>query len=432
MRARAAEIVAELADRLKDPERVLEATTANGTRIDIGNVPCPPWDPSTLSRGPGALAMLFAELGQTDEQHRAHAHRYLQLTMASTASLPLDGPFEGLGALVSATRIAAVRGDYGGILERLDLRVAEQARYLIAVQEAAQRDGRPTTAAVIDVIGGLSGIGRYLLHRRSDVLPEVLSSLVTVLEPVEVDGVKVPGWWYDGTTKTTVGPGFEQGQLNFGLAHGIPGPLGLLSLARSQGVEVPGQAEAITTMADWLVEWREVDAYGPYWTGYIDLEYYAGRGATAEKPKPARASWCYGAPGVARSLEMAAAALDRPDWNDAGLAAVKSLAARPFEDWAVSDDALCHGWAGLLHMFAGLDRRQPGVVGPVVEKLAGRLVESFDPGTPFGYRYYQPMADLWLDLPGLMEGAAGVALALDSYARDADPVTGWDSLLLLS
>ncbi|GAB3836146.1 lanthionine synthetase C family protein [Kribbella italica] len=429
MRTQAAQIVAELAERLADPEKVIAATTANGTQIDIGNVPCPPWDPPTLSRGPGAPAMLFAELG--GDEHRAHAHRYLQLAMAASASLPLDGPFEGLGSLVSATRVAGARGEYGAVLERLDLRVAEQARYLIAVHEAARRDGRPTTAAVVDVIGGLSGIGRYLLHRRSDVLPEVLSSLVTLLEPVEVGGVKVPGWWYDGTTKTMVGEGFERGQLNFGLAHGVPGPLGVLSLAWSQGVRVPGQDVAIAAMADWLVEWREIDAYGPYWTGYVNLDYYARRDRSRQ-PKPARASWCYGAPGIARALELAATALERPDLNAAGLEAVKSLLARPVDDWAVTDDMLCHGWAGLLHMFAGLDRRQPGAVGPVVDEIAERLVSSYDPTAPFGYRYYQPMADLWLDLPGLMEGATGIALALDSYARDADPITGWDSLLLLS
>ncbi|MFB6719263.1 lanthionine synthetase C family protein [Kribbella sp. NPDC056345] len=421
-RERAAGIAAELADRLRDPDRVIAATVANGTEVEIGNVPCPPWDPPTLSRGPGALAILFSELGQAED-----AHRYLRLTMDACAQLPLDGPFEGLGSLVSAARIAG--GAYEPLLARLDARAAEQARYLIAAHAAARGAGRPTTAGVVDLIGGLTGIGRYLLHRGSDALPDVLKALVTLTEPVEVAGVKVPGWWYDATSKTVVGAGFEHGQLNFGLAHGIPGPLGLLALAWTADVRVPGQAEAIAAMADWLVEWQEVDAFGPYWTGHINLDYYVNR---VQQPKPARASWCYGAPGIARSLELATKALNRPEWESAGLDAVRSLVARPMDDWAVTDEALCHGWSGLLHMFAGLDRRHPGEFTAVTETIAERLITAYNPDTPFGYRYYQPMAELWLDLPGLLEGAAGIALALDSYARNADPRSEWDTLLLLN
>ena len=218
--------------------------------------------------------------------------------------------------------------------------------------------------------------------------------------------------------------------MNFGLAHGIPGPLALLSLAWTAGVRVEGQAEAIECIADWLLEWREKDAWGNYWTPYLPLAYYADRDAV-ETPQPARASWCYGAPGIARALEFAAIALGRPEWTEAGLDAFRSLLARPVEDWGITDDALCHGWAGMLHLCSQFDQLHPGdEFGRAADTIAARLVERFDPAAPFGYRYYQPVADLYLDLPGLMEGAAGIALALDTYTRRPRPT--WDSTLLLS
>ncbi|MGW7680330.1 lanthionine synthetase C family protein [Kribbella sp. NPDC054772] len=427
MREQAAKLIDELADRLRDPESVIEATIANGAVIDIADLRCPPWDPSTLSRGPAALAILFTELGERDV-----AHEYLTRTVASSASAPVAGALEGLGALATATRIAAREpGDYAGILTRLDDRMSEHARWLVRVHDATRRAGVPTCAGVVDVVSGLSGVGRYLLSReRYDVLAEVLTCLASLREPLLVDGIEVPGWWFDGTEKTMVGPGFERGQANFGLAHGIPGPLALLSLAWTAGTRIDGQREAIARMAEWLLEHRETDAYGKYWTGFVPLDLYANR-ADRPPPQPARASWCYGAPGIARALHFAAEALDRPEWTEAGLDAFRSLLARPVDDWGISDDAFCHGWAGMLYLCVLFDRQHPGQeFGAAADQLAERLIERFDPALPFGYRYYQPAADLHLHLPGLMEGAAGIALALSAYTRP--PTTGWDSALLLS
>ncbi|MFF1823550.1 lanthionine synthetase C family protein [Kribbella sp. NPDC058245] len=427
MKNATAAIVAELADRLRDPEAVITATTANGAVIDIAELRCPPWDPSTLSRGPGALAVLFSELGE-----REVAHDYLQRTVAATRGSSVEGPLEGLGALATATRLAAREpGDYAGMLERLDGRMIEHARWLVSVQAATRQAGVPTCAGVVDVVSGLSGVGRYLLAREQyDVLREVLTSLVSLREPVVVEGIQVPGWWFDGTTKTVVGPEFAQGQVNFGLAHGTPGPLGLLSLAWMAGIRVDGQAEAVAAMADWLLEWREKDAWGHYWTAYLPLAYYADRDAAAA-PQPARASWCYGAPAIARALEFAATAFNRPDWSAAGLDAFRSLLSRPRAQWGITDDALCHGWAGMLYLCTLFDRAHPGeAFGQVADEIAADLVERFDPALPFGYRYHQPIANLSLDLPGLMEGAAGIALALAAYL--SPPRTGWDSALLLS
>jgi class I lanthipeptide synthase len=422
-----AAIVTELANRLRDPEAVIAATTANGEVVDVAELRCPPWDPSTLTRGPGALAVLFSELGE-----REVAHEYLQRTVAATRGSSVDGPLEGLGALATATRLAAHEpGDYAGMLERLDGRMIEHARWLVSVQAATREADVPTCAGVVDVVSGLSGVGRYLLARKQyDVLREVLTGLASLRDPVVVDGIQVPGWWFDGTTKTAVGPEFAQGQVNFGLAHGTPGPLALLSLAWTAGVRVDGQAEAIDSMADWLLTWREKDAWGHYWTAYLPLAYYADRDAAAA-PQPARASWCYGAPAIARALDFAATALDRPDWSAAGLAAFRSLLARPRAQWGITDDALCHGWAGMLYLCTLFDRAHPGQgFGAAADEIAAGLVERFDPATPFGYRYHQPIANLSLDLPGLMEGAAGIALALAAYS--APPRTGWDSALLLS
>ncbi|NSC25263.1 lanthionine synthetase [Streptomyces albus subsp. chlorinus] len=455
LRRAAARTVAEIAARLGDPEAVVAATVAGGTHAEADESRSPLWEPGSLNRGYPALALLHAELGasgegryapQDPDVHRATAHRFLRLSAEATAKQPVRGAFAGLGARAGAVRVAAVReGEYASLLRRTDSRMAEYAHHLAALHASTRQAGLPTYPAVVDVLSGLSGVARHLLHRRAGhgqageagetneaALRAALSSLADLRTPLHVAGAEVPGWWYGATSRTRVAEEFADGQANFGLAHGVPGPLGLLSLAWSEGFRVAGQAEAITAMAEWLLEWREYDEAGPYWTPYVPLRYYADRHGHGT-PRPARPSWCYGATGTARALEMAGRALDRPEWTRAGLEAVAAMLRRPAEGWGIDDHALCHGWSGVLYQLKLWELAHPGAgFRTAADEVAARLLDGFDAGAPFGYRYHQPAADLLLDMPGFLDGAAGIALALHAYATDRPSVSGWDTLLLLN
>ncbi|WP_405803020.1 lanthionine synthetase C family protein [Streptomyces sp. NBC_01187] len=441
LRRAAAGVVAEVTARLRDPEAVVAATVANGTHAEVDDSRSPVWEPGSLNRGYPALALLYAELGRGDAPagdpaaHRATAHRYLELTAAATKRSPVQGAFSGVGALASAVRAAAVHdGEYASLLHRTDARMADYAHRLAALHTSTRDAGVPTYPAVIDVLSGLSGIARYLLHRRTqdDALRAALTSLTALREPLHVKGTEVPGWWYGPTKRTRVAEEFDDGQANFGLAHGIPGPLALLSLAWHEGARVPGQAEAIESMAEWLLTWREWDEAGPYWTPYLPLRYYADRHGH-ETPLPARPSWCYGAPGTARALGMAGRALSRPAWTRAGVETVRAMVRRPVDQWGINDHALCHGWSSVLHLLTlcELDHPEAGL-GAAADEVAARLLRGFEPDSLFGYRYFQPAADLYLDMPGLLDGAAGIALVLHAYANGRPTASGWDTLLMLN
>ncbi|UNZ21267.1 lanthionine synthetase C family protein [Streptomyces sp. 891-h] len=448
LRRAAAGTVAEIAARLRDPEAVVAATVAGGTHVEIDNERSPLWEPGSLNRGYPALVLLYAELGRSARQqggdrdrerdlHRATAHRYLELGAEATRSLPVQGAFAGLGALASAVRVAAAyEGEYASLLRGTDARMADSAHRLAALHASTREAGLPTYPAVVDVLSGLSGIGRYLLHRRTEAgdaaLRAALTSLASLRTPLRVEGVEVPGWWYGSTSRTMVSEEFADGQANFGLGHGVPGPLGLLSLAWSEGVRVPGQDEAIATMAEWLLRRRERDEAGPYWTPYVPLRYYADRDGHPP-PLPARPSWCYGAAGTARALVMAGRALGRPEWTRAGVEAVTAMLRRPADGWGIHDHAMCHGWSSMLYLLKLFELEHPEAgLHTATDEVAERLLRGYVPESPFGYRYYQPAADLYLDMPGFLDGAAGIALSLHAYATDSLPASGWDTLLLLN
>jgi len=69
------------------------------------------------------------------------------------------------------------------------------------------------------------------------------------------------------------------------------------------------------------------------------------------EPEPARSAWCYGDPGVAAALLLAARDAGEPAWAQAATGLALRAAARPPGQAGVTDPGLCHGSAGLAHLF---------------------------------------------------------------------------------
>jgi hypothetical protein len=90
-----------------------------------------------------------------------------------------------------------------------------------------------------------------------------------------------------------------------------------------------------------------------------------------------------------------------------------------------TDLSLCHGIAGLAHVArrAAADAIGPAPLIDIAPLLLSRITEQDADGTPRAAAL--PGSD-----PGLLEGAAGIALALHS-ASIGGPVGGWDACLLI-
>jgi len=425
LRRAAGTVVNEIATRLRDPATVLAHTQAAL------------WSPQSLVRGYPSIALLYAELGHFDSDLRQVAHRYLELAARHPETDPLAGQLDGLCAVAAALRVAAHHeSDYATLLARLDPHVIAGARRLIALREASRRAGEPTHAVVIDCLNGLAGLGRHLLGRSTagpaGVLLEVLSSLSSLREPISWHGVRVPGWWYHRTPLLPESDSgvYRYGAAMFGLSHGLAGPLALLALAWKAGFRVPGQYDAVHAMTEWLLQQRQRDDAGWYWPALIPLSHL--NNPAMDRPQPATVSWCHGSWGTARAVILAGEAFARPDWTAAAAEVVYAVLARCQPDWAIRDISLCHGWAAVLHQLCrfGWSIPHPDLA-VAADDIARRLIDNFRDDAPFGYRYRHSSGET-SDLPGMLEGAAGVALALHAYLTGRPPASGWDSILLLS
>ncbi|MFF9482808.1 lanthionine synthetase C family protein [Streptomyces sp. NPDC014733] len=455
-RSRAAEVAYEVAGRLADPQRTAEAF--------------PDLAPLSLDHGYPGLALLHAELSHGRPEFRRAAHAHLGAAAARLAGRTDQGLYQGIPALALAAHAARrTPDDYAALLTRLDAALDRLVARALEPERARLDAGRPGVPFPrFDLVSGVSGLARLLLLRRAaheGTLTEALGHLVRLARPLLLDGTPVPGWWAPGgpSTPGSADPRYPHGHVNFGLAHGISGPLAVLSAALRAGVPVPGLREAVTDLVAELLAHRTEEGG---WPALIPLERYG-----AEPPAPGRTAWCYGTPATAAALHQAGRAL-----GDTGLCtlAADALADDLDHPRRVTDHAFCHGHAGLLHLCHTLteDTPHPRLTAHR-DALAARLVAAYDPELPYGFPAVaavdgpdvphgsraetalegadgpglpygtrspatpersgapEPVGGGIPAGPGLLGGAAGIALALHAYATDAPPRTSWDAAVLL-
>lgn len=384
------------------------------------------WWPQSLAHGAAGVALLHIERARTDQGPWQRAHDWLACAAAEPAVGGTDSHlYYGAPALAFALHAAADRpGRYARALDTLDRHVTAAIRHRLVSAHARTDRGQMPALAEFDAIRGLSGLGALLLHRdlHTDGLQEILTYLVRLTEPVKHEGELLPGWWSHLAPSGKTSPDYPQGHANNGVAHGIGGPLAVLSLAARRGITVDGHLDAITRILAWLDHWQQDSPTGPWWPYWITREQLR---SGVPGPGPSRPSWCYGTAGLARAQQLAALALNDPVRQRMAEAALLRAMTDPGQLAATEDFSLCHGFAGLAHITRlvsadaitpGLADRLPPLLAPITDAAPGALADSL---------IAPPGGDI-----GLLEGAAGTALALHSFHTGTPSASGWDTCFL--
>ncbi|WP_214104859.1 lanthionine synthetase C family protein [Acrocarpospora catenulata] len=373
----------------------------------------PDGHPQSLSRGAAGVALLHIERAAAGLGDWTTAHSWLTIAASGliTAS-PQANLLFGAPALAYVLHGAAAPGRYERALAKLDAQITGLTRQrLNQANNRIDRGERPSLAE-LDLFKGLTGLGAHLLRRHpgSEVLAEVLAYLVRLTRPLGRDDL--PGWWTHEAPSGRRANRATGGHGNLSMAHGISGPLALLSLATVRGIVVDGQTDAIRRICDWTDTWRQAHPAGSWWPEVVTLEE-AMTGQTRQ-PAPARPSWCYGTPGHARAQQLAGIALGDIDRRRHAEHALQGCLADPRQLDRITGPGLCHGWAGLLHTSRRIAATaDTAALTDSVNNLTGRF-----PDLPSNLE------------PGFLSGAAGLALTLTSVATE-QPITSWDACLLL-
>lgn len=429
---RAADVAREVGLRLARDD-VLDAAVAAFAR-ETSFPESVRWNPVTVAQGHAGLAVLFGALGadRPDQGWERVGHEHLRRAVDAAGRAPVRGSlYLGLAGIgLAALGLARHRDRYARLLAAVDVRVAAEVGAACR-RLAALPAGSGCRVGEFDLISGLAGAGAYLVSRPGPRAAQAADDAIAALVRLVLDGPpEVPRWH---TPPDLLGDDdqrhrYPNGNLNCGLAHGLPGPLALLSIALRQGRPVPDMADAVRVAAGWLVEHRIDDGSGPVWPAAVPLPPRTG--GPAPQACPARAGWCYGSPGVARALWLAGDALPAHEYRVLAVDAMDAAFALPPQQRGLDSPNLCHGLAGLLqitHRFA-IDTGLPRFA-RARDELAAELLEAHEPESILGFRNVEPEGRR-VENPGLLDGATGVALALLACSSDADP--SWDRLLLLS
>lgn len=358
---------------------------------------------ASLSMGDAGIALALHGLAVARDDDRA-AHRArarMDRAIAALASEPmLPWLFDGYTGIAWVAQ--HLFGEGGAELDAAAARIARER------------------SAPHELYAGLAGLGIYGAARPRAGLSGVVDGLRRSAVR-DAEGIT----WETPRAMLPPGmlpPGAQHHHYNLGLAHGLPGVIGVLALALPTLAARPGSrgagagrgsrsavavsAELLDGGVRWLLARRLPDAAGSWFPGWYD---------PAIAPVPARQGWCYGDAALARVLWLAARAADEPAWRRVALQVARRAAARPLPPCGELDAGLCHGSAGLGHIF----NRHWQDTGERVFADAAR------------HWFERALARLdRLPSDGLLSGRAGVALALLHAVTAREPT--WDRVLLLS
>ncbi|MDG4787152.1 lanthionine synthetase C family protein [Micromonospora sp. WMMD1102] len=376
------------------------------------------WRQSLADGAPGA-ALPLIERARAGGVGWEPAHQLVRAMVSEPVQAHPDvaGLFYGAPAVAYVLHAAGHPG-YRTALATLDRAVTTLIHARLDAAHRRIDQGLPPSAREYDLIGGLTGLGVYLMRRGRDpdLLRQVLAYLVRLTQPVRVGGQEVPGWWASGSPDVRQLPRWADGHAGFGMAHGVTGPLALLSVTMRGGVVVDGQTEAILTICGWLDRWRTGHGRNAWWPEAISGEELRAGVCTATGPR--RPSWCYGTPGITRALQLAAIAVGDSGRARSAQEAFLGCLADEQQLSQLAEVGLCHGWAGL----AQTARRMASDSGTVelsdaARDMIGRL----------GHR----LGGHGAPADGFLDGAVGAELVAEATATTPGGHTTWDGCLLL-
>jgi lantibiotic biosynthesis protein len=381
-------------------------------------------DPS-LGRGQAGLALLYTWLARTPRMPQADVLAWQCLDQAIDAvsaqamNASLYGGFTGVAWAAELT----------GRL--LDPDAEDRSE---AVDEALLRllSRADRWSAPYDLIVGLTGLGVYALQRYPR--PAAIECLRRVVERLhdcarhDEHGLY---WWTppeeildDEESRKQ----YPSGRADLGVAHGVAGPVALLGGICGAGVEQATARPLLEGAVSWLLAQSLPTEAGPTFPVWV---------APAIQPWPARCAWCYGDPGIAAALLLAARGVGDAGWEQTAVALACRAAERPASDTGVVDANFCHGAAGLAHLYnrmyqASGEPRLGRAARYWIERTLGFYRRARDAGGTWVQGNWDPgQRERWTwNGIGLVEGAAGVALVLLAAATSVEPT--WDRMFLVS
>jgi len=274
-----------------------------------------------------------------------------------------------------------------------------------------------------EFIYGLSGTLRYILDfhcnkKMDNAAKKILKYFVKRSREKVINEHKILGWhYYPLPHESQYLPiDTKNGLINYGISHGMAGPLMTMSLAYSKGVEVEGLKEAIDGL---FAEYHKSAFYFDniiHWPGRITFEQYIGEKEILQLPR--QMSWCYGSLGVLRAMYLAAVYTSNDKNKNFVLQELKKIARIDKDDYMLSLPSICHGFAGTVAVMEEMYNDTKSDIFLNVAKQ--HMIDTIDYILGADYQYYEPKREKRVYLYNYIEGYTGMFQIIKSFVTRGD------------
>ena len=274
-----------------------------------------------------------------------------------------------------------------------------------------------------DLVSGALGKALYFM-RRMPKKPELSRFIEALIGELNRISQKVPDRGISWRHKIQSQEGDDVFVANMGLAHGIPGVVVFLARCAAMGLGGGIAVPLIDGAVDYIFSHQQ--DRGRFLSHFP--QWIAGDSYASES----RLAWCYGDLGVGTALLHTGRLMNRDSWREQANIILKDTAKRDnLRQNAVQDAGLCHGTAGIGHMFNRLYQLE----GITDYKTAAEFwftktleMASFPDGFA-GFKAFKGEGE-WQAKWDLHIGVSGIGLAIMSAIGALEPA--WDEIMLLS
>ncbi len=278
-----------------------------------------------------------------------------------------------------------------------------------------------------DFLHGALGTGYYFLKRyqntKSASLKEkyktILTGLITSLKDTSKHNEKGIFWESELRKKDSLTG------INLSMSHGMASIINFLCRLYALPDFKALVEEMITTSISYVMSLKKdnhsIPALFPSWVS-----------GTIKEKEHSRLAWCYGDLGMGITLWRAGKALDNVQYKEEAIALLKhSAKRRDINEAKVFDAGLCHGAFGIMTIYNYMYNE---TTDPVFKEttefwMDQALDMAIHEDGYAGYLQWRGDIKEWNKEINLLEGTAGIGLAIISYLAPHD--SGWNECLMI-
>ena len=419
-------LIISIAKKLSDYDYIKDTVNNERNFINVEGITINPFRELTLSHGIPALCVLYGELNEQypEEGFDNIGHEYMLkmgrlIEEQGISSLAMFSGASGIG--LSAVCLSHNRTRYASFIENINSFIEKLIKKLV-LELKSKKDIHMSD---YDVIEGLCGVANYCMlfnndNKMKEALILIVEYIIEICKDKIWDNLVIPGWYIPAENQFLKHDKdlWPNGCFNIGLSHGIPGMLLVLCNSAKLEIKLPNQIETIIKISDFLMKFHIEDDEKNYWGSHISLEEYINNEVNETNSRDA---WCYGTPGVAYSLLIAGKSLNKREYIDSSVDAMKKAIKRLN---GIYSPTFCHGFSGVAYIskrfyeITNIEYFNEHSV-----NLINKVLDLYDEKAAFGFYNIEKYNEKtkYYDYIGIIDGILLTILAIENGIK-----TPWD------